>query len=121
MIKKAETDPFYPTIILAMVLSAVMSLIVYNCGSVVVDPVEPEPLPDPYACDSACTTMGFLGCDGWRGSPGKDEVFGTSDDVSCSEVCTELSQPGSIINLCPKCVSTASSCEEVDNCRGDCE
>lgn len=116
-----SNNMFYGPLISIMLFFAIVALIIhmYNCGSNIIDPIEPT--PSISHCNQACTNMTKLECDGWKGSPGSDEIFGTIDDISCTEICIVISSPDSIINLCPKCVSLAISCEEVDACYGNCK
>jgi hypothetical protein len=73
----------------------------------------------PPECSEACATLRQLHCPGERGSPGKDERYGTADDVSCERVCADLElaakeAPG--FSLHPACISAASSCAQVNQC-----
>jgi len=59
------------------------------CGCVV------RPAPDtPGQCAAACANMQRLEVDGWRGSPGEDEIHGTADDVECRLVCESTEAAG---------------------------
>lgn len=83
------------------------------------DPVNPPPPPPTDSCDLACKNMKKLGCDGWEGSPGYDEIFGTDDDVSCFRVCVETMDADPSVDIHPGCVSEAESCKEVEECFED--
>jgi len=81
------------------------------------DPVTPDPADDVVElCALACSNMQELNCDGWEGSAGEDDEYGTADDVSCSDVCIEIETSGTGISLHPGCVAVASSCEKADEC-----
>ena len=88
--------------------------ILQGCGPV------PD-LPDPFEdrseveyCGAACGNLQWLGCDGWKGSPGPDERFGTDDDVSCEDVCRTVPEV-----LSPKCVSLATDCKGANDCSNE--
>lgn len=86
------------------------------------DPVYPgpDPVPNnsdiPKLCELACKNMEKMNCEGWQGSPGNDNIFGTVDDVSCSDVCIDIMNQEPSITLHPKCVAEANSCERADEC-----
>ncbi len=69
---------------------------------------------DPEDCGAACERLKVLGCDGWDGSPGEDELWGTADDVSCEEVCRGIVDEQGTLHL--DCTIMAESCAEVDEC-----
>ena len=77
--------------------------------------VEVDTADDPADCVAACNNMEDLDCDGWQGSPGEDEEFGTEDDVPCDEVCKMIAEESSG-EMFPGCVAAADSCEAVDAC-----
>lgn len=79
----------------------------------------PAPIEPERSCMDACMHMQDLGCQGWRGSPGEDEIWLTKDDVSCTRVCTDveieaIEAPG--LSLHPDCVAAAASCGAADEC-----
>ena len=66
-------------------------------------------------CNEACQNLLSMQCDGYKGSPGSDDLFGTSDDISCETVCESImKEPG--FDLYPECTSKAPSCEAVEAC-----
>jgi hypothetical protein len=73
----------------------------------------------PKVCHDACTTLRNLKCAGYQGSPGKDEKFGTADDVSCDRVCADLevaAKTAAPYSLHPACIAGATSCAAVAKC-----
>lgn len=95
----------------------VILIILFSC-TFNPSPVTPEPVTDDVVklCNLACSNMVKMRCAGWDGSSGIDEEFGTTDDLSCSEVCIEIENSGTGISLHPGCVAVADSCEAVDKC-----
>ena len=82
---------------------------------------EPEPVPadaDPIlvSCQAACANLSKHQCPGHEGTPGKDEIAGNADDVSCSVACYELSTADPPVDLHTECVSSAPDCEAVAVC-----
>lgn len=75
----------------------------------------------PEDCAPACATMERLQCPGFRGSPGPDEEFGTSDDVACARACVELVNADPTFTLAQRCIAQATSCEAADRCLADSE
>ena len=69
----------------------------------------------PDDCAAACENLARLGCPGAQGSPGKDETFGTEDDVPCVEVCEEIMRTPPV-SIHPNCVAAAKSCDAVERC-----
>lgn len=67
------------------------------------------------SCQAACTNMRVMKCDGWQGSPGEDEIFGTEDDVPCYEACT-IMEMNPEADLEPDCIAFSESCNEVKKC-----
>jgi hypothetical protein len=99
-----------------------------DCMPPMPDPA-PQPTPEPEppmpptedACARAAANMARLGCDGWRGSPGQDEHFGSTDDVGYAQVCrdTEASSEGrAALSAHPDCVAAARDCAAVAACFG---
>ena len=81
------------------------------------DPVTPDDPKDVMTqCDLACKNLKRMDCDGWKGSPGEDEVFGTNDDVSCQITCTEIVNSDPTVTLHQLCVAKATSCTDADKC-----
>lgn len=80
----------------------------------------PEPAPPesggPADCAPACDTLRRLQCSGHQGSPGVDEVYGTPDDVSCTQACIELVNADPTFTLAQRCVAQATSCPLADDC-----
>jgi hypothetical protein len=73
----------------------------------------------PPECSEACATLRRLHCAGERGSPGRDERYGTADDVSCERVCADLEAAAKEVpaySLHPACISASSSCSAVAAC-----
>lgn len=81
-------------------------------GPVVIDTDTDD---NPADCVAACDNMEDLDCDGWQGSPGEDEVYGTEDDVSCDEICEMIAEEPTA-EIFPGCVAAAETCEAVDEC-----
>lgn len=72
------------------------------------NPVEPRPTPivtDSDYCDKAEANLVRLNCP--EGNP-------TKKGKSFSDLCFELQQKGVFLN--PKCLSTVTSCDQVDYC-----
>ena len=93
-----------------------ISFVVFIVTRCSVGPEEPGPVePDGSTCENACANVIELGCDGAKGSPGEDEVFGTDDDRSCVQVCKNVTSDG-FVSLDNGCVATAEDCEEVEEC-----
>lgn len=67
-------------------------------------------------CTSACATLARLDCPGHEGSPGPDETFGTPDDVSCAQACTDIVRADPVVSLAQTCVTGARSCDAADAC-----
>ena len=77
-------------------------------------PIPSDPLwDDPEYCQPACDNLFRLNCPGWQGSPGVDEIFGTTDDIPCVDVCLNHEMPQRIF---PRCTAKAESCEAVERC-----
>jgi len=103
----------------AVLFAIVIFLTATGCAGAL-DPYEPGPPRVRDAggadlCQAACDSLARLKCDGWDGSPGKDEVFGTKDDVSCTFVCVDIMDE-STANLYTACTAQAESCDEIDDC-----
>lgn len=80
-------------------------------------PVQPPtPTPNDDACQQACDQLERLGCPGHEGSPGRDEQYGTADDVACAQVCRDVEADG--ISMHTSCVATAADCATVEACSG---
>ena len=77
----------------------------------------PPPVHDPGAgdCAAACANLERLGCQGAKGSPGRDDVPGTADDVPCSVACEDVEREG-VSSLATGCVAGAASCSAADAC-----
>jgi hypothetical protein len=45
-----------------------------------------------------------------------DEVYGTPDDVSCTQACIELVNADPTFTLAQRCVAQATSCPLADDC-----
>ena len=65
-------------------------------------------------CKSACDIMENFKYPGWRGSPGKDNKFGTEDDPGCVASCEDVFNQGSHIGQ--GCIKNAGSYLEINNC-----
>ena len=81
----------------------------------------PAPIPTPglvpdagAGCEPACANLARLGCSSAQGSPGSDEIYGTSDDVPCARVCADVEAEG--IGLDTSCVARARTCDESELC-----
>jgi len=90
---------------------------------IVVEPVNVDPItPDSAVevmCDAACRHMQSLGCPGWEGSPGHDEMRGTPDDIPCWVVCRDAESAAGELegaSMHPSCVAGAESCVEAVRC-----
>lgn len=70
-------------------------------------------------CELACENMTRLKCPGHEGTPGKDEIAGTDDDVSCADACFDFSTANPPVDMQTGCVISATSCHAVDSCRAD--
>jgi hypothetical protein len=73
----------------------------------------------PQVCKDACANLRKLHCPGERGSPGKDEQYGTKDDVTCDRVCADLetaAKTAAPYSLHPACIKAAGSCSAVAAC-----
>ena len=73
----------------------------------------------PKVCHDACTTLRALKCPGYQGSPGKDERYGTPDDVSCDRVCADFenaAKTAAPYSIHPACIAGATSCAAVARC-----
>jgi hypothetical protein len=68
------------------------------------------------SCEAACDNLVELGCEEGNGSPGVDEEFGTSDDVSCERVCENVSIGAYGIPLNTECLARVKSCGEIISC-----
>jgi len=86
-----------------------------SCGPRPGPPVDPEG-GTSEDCAQACAKLEELGCPGHEGSPGLDSDYGSTDDVSCTEVCETLMQADKTMTLMPACTAKATSCEEVEAC-----
>lgn len=81
-----------------------------------------RPLPadhadeDPAGCPGFCGALERMQCPGWRGSHGRDETFGTPDDLTCERACEAVlaSSPYAVLHL--ECTAAAQSCAEADKC-----
>lgn len=70
-------------------------------------------------CTTACENLTRLECPGHEGSPGPDEIYGTPDDVSCDQACTDIVQADPVVTLNQSCVSGAASCAAADACMAE--
>jgi hypothetical protein len=94
-------------------------LAVLFLSACILNPVPNKPIPNddiPIACENACKNLKRLDCPGWKGTPGKDEVFGTDDDISCTTACIDIVNSDPSVTLNQNCVAVANSCKEVDDC-----
>lgn len=67
-------------------------------------------------CKRACVRMEQLKCDnGWQGSPGQDEVYGTDDDEACIDVCVMV-EINPEVDFELECVSGADDCSAYEAC-----
>lgn len=74
-----------------------------------------KPPAENGTCRSACANLQALGCDGYLGSPGYDEEYATEDDLTCVNVCLDISNdPAGELYL--DCTTSAQSCRAVDRC-----
>ena len=102
----------FAAIIMFLLLCA-FSYTVYGC--------KPLPPDDPtdvdagivYTCETACARVITLRCDGWNGSAGPDNIYGSEDDLSCLDVCSELIKD---FDLHLPCISESLTCLEVNTC-----
>lgn len=98
---------------------AIVLALVLPCGE---KPLPPTPTPDDTGrCFQACRHMTDLGCEGWEGSAGEDDMQGTADDVSCQDFCVyrevlARTEQSPALGLHPRCVAIAASCSEADAC-----
>jgi hypothetical protein len=99
----------------------IMWLLIEGC--VHLDPIPDDPKPDdppPVAteedCKAACDNLKQMKCPGWDGTPGKDEIQGTADDVPCWKACINIMSVGHPADLKLPCTIKATSCEEVESC-----
>jgi hypothetical protein len=93
-----------------VLLLSVVNYSFVGCRTIPVNPYDP-----PTYCKDACNNLFELNCPGWRGSPGEDEAFGTTDDVPCIDVCANVvSEETATLNQA--CVSHAKTCAEVEAC-----
>lgn len=74
-----------------------------------------EHIEDLNGCAAACDNLGKMQCDGWEGSPGPDEVYGTPDDVGCAQACRDIVGATSI-TLNTVCISRSRSCTQAALC-----
>ena len=103
------------------ILPFTFALALFGCPS---DPPAPadsgvETSRIPQVCHDACTTLRNLHCAGEKGSPGKDEKYGTADDVSCDRVCADFetaAKTASVYSIHPECIARATSCAAVARC-----
>jgi hypothetical protein len=82
----------------------------------------PKPVIDDKTnpeCVPMCDNLIDLGCPAGLGSPGVDEVYGTSDDLDCYETCTiTQEQLEEVLSSLPiKCITEAKSCGAVRECK----
>ena len=74
-----------------------------------------RPVPDsPGRCVEACQNMRSLGVEGWQGSPGQDEIHGTTDDVECRLVCESTEAAGFPFHSV--CLAESRTRAEADRC-----
>lgn len=69
-------------------------------------------------CVTLCALLHKLHCPAAKGSPGKDEVWGTVDDISCTLACTQVANAIKNTNdsLPFGCLMNATSCATIDAC-----
>lgn len=87
----------------------------------------PTPIPTPVEnggpedCAPACAAMARMECPGHEGSPGRDDEYGTADDVSCADACVELVNADPTFTLAQRCIAQATSCKAADRCLAESE
>lgn len=98
------------------IIALCVTFFIMGCGAIFpVDPVTELDSGTPDDCPAACENLKRLQCEGWQGSPGPDEQFGTEDDLSCERVCLGvMSEPTA--TLFPICTAKAADCEAVELC-----
>jgi hypothetical protein len=79
-----------------------------------VPPGPPAPLPEGV-CNAFCYQLERFGCPGAQGSPGHDEVMGTSDDGACVDVCTNYVKT-TFSTSDESCLEHATNCGQVETC-----
>ena len=117
--RKRDLNYIFEVIIWILVGAFLFSLfqLLTACGGCVYQPPPDNPIDnDPSNCSAACDNLKRLGCPGWEGSPGKDEQFGTDDDVSCEDVCVDVVNTDPSVTLNQTCTADAESCDEVEAC-----
>lgn len=77
-------------------------------------------LPDrPRAdtvCDAFCEALADMRCDGANGSPGRDGIDGTSDDVPCVTICLHTQRNDPWADGDAECVRKADTCTSAETC-----
>ena len=104
--------------------SALFLLLLLGCHPHDVRP-DPDPTPDPQSvsdCKLMCDHIGpeGLGCE--EGEPVYDSDFAGEPGVpnrSCEQFCEKQQANG--LDLAPRCVAEAQSCEEIETVRQGCE
>lgn len=99
-----------------MAIAAPTCLFLASCITTV-QPSDQIPIPD--ACTRMCATMADEQCDGWQGSPGEDERFGTKDDVPCNEACEQVVSADPTMEESVQCGASAESCSAIENCQNN--
>ena len=85
--------------------------LVFACGG----PKDPGPVaPTPDEVD-ACAAFCSMECPGSEGTPGYDEVYGTEDDVSCTEACNDV-LAGPEFDGNRACLDTVTTCMQAEEC-----
>lgn len=80
-----------------------------------VPPAPPGPLKAEEACAAFCELQVALKCDDTPDSPGPDELDGTADDVTCTQVCEDTVREGAYTPDRP-CLDRAETCETSEVC-----
>lgn len=93
----------------------VIAALVCGCGELpdIFGP-DDQPVYPEATCEELCAKAIVMDCAIAQGAPGKDLVFGTSDDIPCVPACKVAFGPGTWYDL--GCMILVDECGEMDTC-----
>lgn len=102
------------------IFTMLCALTLAACNLVVDDPTDIDTDTDTDAsevtCVDVCVHGTQLGCKFVLGSPGRDYIWGTDDDLSCMEVCNGLWGPDGDSFYKLDCFLRKNTCEDMAEC-----
>lgn len=107
--------------VMKSLVTILIVILLWGCNGIIPPDYPPgPPIPKDVnleeSCELACRNLKRMNCDGWKGSPGIDEIFNTKDDIPCFSVCIEIVKSDETVTLNQRCVAESISCKEADRC-----